>query len=191
MFGRTGPPSSRPSSSTLPPSSGALLPCISPTQTLADLAYLTPSYSVFAAVWMYTLSHWGDPDYQLTQVRVLTLTCSSSSSSSVNSQNFLEALANPLLPLCRRPLGCHLPGLPRLARQWWLLAILAVPITGSVIGAFLTGQGAITVTLETRSTLTFYVTLWLSFKAGADVLIAAACIWQLRRVKAVFGDTQR
>ena len=125
MFGRTGPPSSRPSSSTLPPSLGALFPYTSPSQTLADLAYLTPSDSVFAAVWMYTLSHWGDPDYQLTQVRLLALTCSSSSSSSVDSQNFLEALANPLLPLCRRPLGCHLPGLPRLARLPLLAPMVA------------------------------------------------------------------
>lgn len=62
----------------------------------------------------------------------------------------------------------------RFTQQWFWIPVLAVPILGSVIGAFLTGQGAITATLETRASLVTYVTIWLSFKAGADVLIGAS-----------------
>jgi hypothetical protein len=124
-------------------------------------------------VYLYSVTHWGDPPYLQYLSWPIPLSAMLTSLTALVVQSFL----------IRR---YH-----QLARIRIVTACLAVLAVGAIGGAF--GCAILTILhkdFESRKTVTVPAIVWLSLSAGTDCVIAATLIIQLQRMKSGFKKSE-
>lgn len=143
---------------------------------------------------MYSIAHWGDAAYAASQPWVIpsespfVVLHQRRKLISHLSQSAYVVLCGLSALFCQAILSHRIY---RLSNNWLYLPLLATPALLSLAGCCATAAKAATLDLSGRNKLTKLVIIWLSAKAACDMMIAAAQILNLRKIKSEFVESKK
>ncbi|KAL0946248.1 hypothetical protein HGRIS_012505 [Hohenbuehelia grisea] len=125
-----------------------------------------------AAVYLYTVTHWGEADYIQKQYWPLTTVVSCTALTALLVQSFLVSRYSAL------------------TKNWIVTAVLAVLILACFSGTIGTAVSIVTFSeVAQRHKAKVVAIIWLSTSAATDVGIACALVHQLLKMKSAFPKT--
>ncbi|KZV89548.1 hypothetical protein EXIGLDRAFT_618043 [Exidia glandulosa HHB12029] len=132
------------------------------------------TFNAFAMVYLYTITHWGDPAFLAVQNNTIPV-YSMTMAVSVICMHFFLIYRYVVL-----------------SKNYFIAFILVTLACTAFVGDSLATWSVVRFTaLADRLKLKTFATIWLSASSAADVCIAVSLIWELLHVKSTFSKTKR